>query len=374
MRFWAWMLLLLMATWAGCGTTKWTDTARTATEQLLISDSMDRAVSRLDLRAVAGKKVFLDDAPIKGLTDAPYLVSTLRQHILASGAILKDARDQADYIVELRAGALGTDHHDLLFGVPALTIPTLVGMPTIPSQIPEIPLVKKTEQRAVAKVSVFAYNRQTGRPLWQSGAVGEESRAKAVWFFGAGPFQRGHIYDGTKFAGDRFSIPLIDPAVEPDRRRSGVSVADPAFFVEPAEELAQEAKKPESKDPAGQPKDQNAAAASGPPAAGVIPAGHTTSDKPPTNSAAQPATRPASQGAGPAGATAPQPGATPPSGAPTGTPAPPALAAPPSTSAADRPTTAPSGWKERSAPESEGVLRLPPISPFDDPPEGDSRE
>ena len=102
-------VLLLCGTWAGCGTTKWTDTRRTATEQLLISDAMDRAVSRLDFRALAGKKVYLDDAPLKGVTDAGYLTSSLRQHLLASGCTLKDKAPEADYLVEARAGAVGTD-------------------------------------------------------------------------------------------------------------------------------------------------------------------------------------------------------------------------------------------------------------------------
>jgi hypothetical protein len=85
----------------------------------------------------------------------------------------------------------------------------------------------------VAKLALFVYNRRTWRPLWQSGAVPEESKAKALWVFGAGPFQRGSIYRGTKFAGDHVSIPLIDPAHKEEK--SGISVADEAFFVEPAD-------------------------------------------------------------------------------------------------------------------------------------------
>lgn len=226
---------LLLSTWAGCGTTKWTDTARTATEQLLVTDSIDRAVSRLDFRALAGKKIFVDDAPIKQATDNAYLVSAVRQHALACGAILKDKRDEAEYILEVRAGAVGTDRHDLLFGVPATNLPTPLALAGVPSQIPEIPLVKRTDQRGVAKISVFAYNRETGRPVWQSGAIPEESKAKAVWVFGAGPFQRGTIYRGTRFAGDRFHIPLIDPMLTKEGQPTSVAVADEAFFVEPKE-------------------------------------------------------------------------------------------------------------------------------------------
>ena len=236
------MILVLCATLAGCGTTKWTDTVRSATEQLLISDAMDRAVSRLDLRALAGKNVYLDDSPLEGVTDSAYLVSSIRQHMLASGCALRDKETEADYIVEVRSGAVGTDHHELIYGVPGVDIPALVpvGGFGVPTSIPEIPFVTRTDQRAVAKIAVFAYNRQTGRPIWQSGLVPIESTAKAIWVFGAGPFQRGNIYGGTSFAGGKLNIPLIDLAKRHDEIDS-VSVADEAYFVEPDVDLAQEA-------------------------------------------------------------------------------------------------------------------------------------
>lgn len=258
----------------GCGTTKWTDTTRTATEQLLLSDSMERAVSRLDFRAIAGKKVFLDTTPVASITDNAYLASLIRQHMLASGAILKEKREEADYIVELRAGAVGTDRHDLLFGVPALTLP-VAPVPGIPSQIPEIPLMKRTDQRAVSKISVFVYNRNTGRIVWQSGVVPEESRAKAVWFLGAGPFQRGSIYNGTKFAGDRLNIPLIDFNGELGSQRSSVSVAEEAYFVEPRH-VDCVAEKRENPTPVGGPEKTQGASASQSSASGPDPGGQSS--------------------------------------------------------------------------------------------------
>lgn len=240
------VILLVCAILAGCGTTKWTDTRRSATEQLLISDAMDRAVSQLDFRALAGKTVYLDEKPLKSVTDAAYLVSSLRQHMLASGCAFKDKQTEADYIVEIRAGAVGTDHHDLIYGVPAVNIPAMIpiGGIGIPSQIPEMPFVKKTEQRAVAKIAVFAYNRQTGRPVWQSGVVPMESVAKNFWVFGAGPFQRGTIYGGVSFAGDKLNIPLIDLGKR-NEQRDPVSVADEAYFLEPEQELVQKTEAPE---------------------------------------------------------------------------------------------------------------------------------
>src|SRR5262249_2283246 len=156
---------LLLGLAAGCGTTRMTDSTRTATEQLLISNAVDRSVSQFDFTGLAGKKVYFDAQYLDGTVDKGYVVSSLRQHLLASGCLLQEDRKQATYVVEARSGGVGTDHSSLLVGVPQMTVPTLV--PGQPSQIPEIPLAKKNDQNGVAKIAVFAYNRLTGERVWQ---------------------------------------------------------------------------------------------------------------------------------------------------------------------------------------------------------------
>jgi hypothetical protein len=205
---WALGLLLLLSS-AGCGTTRWTDTPRSATEQLLISDAIERAVSGLDFSALSGNSVFFDSQYLAGSVDEKYLVSTVRQHLLASGAYLREYRDEADYVVEARSGAIGTNRDEVLVGVPQVNVPTFVPLPVgLPSTIPEIPFVKSTDQEGVAKIAVFAYHRETGRPVWQSGISPVSSEAKDTWVFGAGPFQRGTIYKKAQFAGSQLELPL----------------------------------------------------------------------------------------------------------------------------------------------------------------------
>jgi hypothetical protein len=276
MRTWPLLTAWLLLAWcAGCGTTKWTDTRRTATEQLLISDAVDRAVSQIDFRALAGKTVYIDPKPLLEVTDKEYLVSTIRQHVLANGGLIKDKPENADYILEVRAGAVGTNHYDVLFGVPATNVPASVLTAGVPAAIPELPLVKKTQQLAVAKVYVFAYNRITGRPVWQSGAVPGESMAKDLWVLGAGPFQRGKIYEGSELRSDPLPIdriPLIDPAHKKTDDPS-VSIADEAYFVEPETppqpQMAQQPSQPLSQ--AGPPPAVQPGPAAPPPAVPVPP-------------------------------------------------------------------------------------------------------
>ena len=203
--------LLLAALLAGCGTTKMTDSPRAATEMLLVSQAVDYAVAKLDFTPLAGQTVFLDTGPIeKDVLDKGYVISVVRQQLLAHGALLQEERTRATYVVELRAGAIGTDRHSVIVGTPAVSLPAVV--PGVPTSIPEIALVKKNDQRGVAKIGVFAYNRVTGRAVWQSGTLEASSQVKDTWVFGAGPFTRGTIRQGAELAGE--PIPTIPTPVE----------------------------------------------------------------------------------------------------------------------------------------------------------------
>ncbi len=194
------LLAAACAALAGCGTTRTSNTLRTATEQLLVSDAIDRTVESLDFTPLRGESAFLDETRLLETVDRSYLISSLRQRLLASGVILKPTREDATFVLEPRSGAVGTDDHDLLFGIPALQVPQVPLAPALPAAIPEIPFAKRRDQRGVAKLAVFAYRRDTGEPVFQTGIAMNESTANDIWVFGAGPFKRGTIYDRAKLA------------------------------------------------------------------------------------------------------------------------------------------------------------------------------
>ena len=191
------LMLLLAAT--GCGVTRTSDSKRTATEQLLVSSAIERAVTQIDCGPLSGRSVFLDAAIMDDANDEKYLVSTLRHQFLASGCFLAEKRETADVIVEVRAGAIGTDRCDLIMGMPGTNV-TVQGHNVT---TPDVAIAKRSEQRGVAKISLHAYERESGRPVWQSGMEMMASHARDRWLFGAGPFQDGELHDSPEFAGRR---------------------------------------------------------------------------------------------------------------------------------------------------------------------------
>lgn len=198
------LLLMLVASGPGCGSTKMTNTPRTGTEQLLLTHAWDRAVQQVDLRPLTGVPVFLDTANVQTV-DQGWIVSSLRQALLSQGVLLREKKEDAQWIVEARVGAYGTDESNLLVGVPATTIPaTIPGIPA--GNIPEIPLAKRSKQKAVSKLALFAYDRASGQLVWSSGTVLGTSDNKSVHIGTIGPIESGSLRQGAEFAG--MTIPL----------------------------------------------------------------------------------------------------------------------------------------------------------------------
>jgi hypothetical protein len=198
-------LLLLVSGWVGCGASK----QRLATEQLVVSDSVDRSVAKIDFSPLSGRRVFLDTKYMlasrpAGFVSPEYVISSLRQQMMAYDLRLQDKIEDAEIVVEARCGVLGSDGHDSSFGIPAgnsasAAASAFAGAP-VPA-LPEISLAKRMDQLGATKVAVFAYDKESKAPIWQSGISTQLSTAKDFFVLGVGPFQRGSIYGGTRFAG-----------------------------------------------------------------------------------------------------------------------------------------------------------------------------
>lgn len=233
------VLAALILCAAGCGTSR----SRKATEQLLISDAVDKAVGSLDFTALSDRKVFLDTQYLKtvkglGFVNADYVISSLRNQMAAAGCLLQDKKEDAEIVVEARVGTLGHDEHEVSYGIPASNaLSTAAAMvpnaPPIPA-IPELSIAKKNQSNAAAKIAVFAYYQKTRKPVWQSGIAKSGSDAKDVWLLGAGPFQSGTIMSRAQFAGTRIGIPLME-GDEDGQRPEVVSLAKPHLFNDPTQ-------------------------------------------------------------------------------------------------------------------------------------------
>ena len=197
----------------GCGTT----TKRSGTEQLLISEAVDNAVAKLQFHELRGHKVyfdtkFLDSVSSDEFINEDYVISAIRQQLTAAGALIQDSRKTANTIVEARVGALGTDGHEITYGIPktgGLSAAASAISSTPVAALPELSFAQTNAQAGVAKVIVFAYDQNTKEPIWQSGVAQAESNCSHTWVLGAGPFEKGSIYDSKRFAGKEIGNGLL---------------------------------------------------------------------------------------------------------------------------------------------------------------------
>ncbi len=156
---------------ACCTSTKMTTTARSATEQLLLSTATDHALQKIGLEMFAGRTVFLD-ATYFDSYDPKYVLGSVRDALSRAGARLVDNVTNAEIVMEVRSGALVLDQTETIFGLPSLGVPIpLAG--TV--QTPEIAFYKSETQRSYGKFALLSYNRQSSAHTYSSGPLDGKS-------------------------------------------------------------------------------------------------------------------------------------------------------------------------------------------------------
>lgn len=172
----------------GCASTKSSNTARTASEQLLISSAIDRAMSNVKFDDFAGYKVFIDEKYLDSV-DKGYLVGSIRHKILRAGGSIVAAADAADVVLEPRSGGVGTDLQETYIGIPSL------GIPGMPIELPEVKFASRNTQMGTAKIGLVCYDAKTGQAMGIGGESTALTHNNDTYVLGIGPFRSGSVLD-----------------------------------------------------------------------------------------------------------------------------------------------------------------------------------
>lgn len=143
-------LPLMLLVVAGCSQRAVSNTARTPIEQLLLSGATDRALAKLELPEIAGKKVFVDLANLKSY-DVEYVRVATRARFAQLGGILVAKPEDADYVAEVACGALAIEFKSSVVGIPSLPVPNS------PIGLPEVNAYRTTEQTGIMKLLIFVH-------------------------------------------------------------------------------------------------------------------------------------------------------------------------------------------------------------------------
>jgi len=134
----------------GCTSRTVSNTPRTAIEQLLLSTAVDKALSKVQVPELAGKKAYLDFSDLRAY-DGEYVESAVGACIAENGLIIAEKADEADCTVVVSSGGLGNEYKEFLLGIPALPVPGS------PMTLPEVALFKAVEQDGIFKLFVVFY-------------------------------------------------------------------------------------------------------------------------------------------------------------------------------------------------------------------------
>jgi hypothetical protein len=169
----------------GCTSISTTNTPRTSTEQLLISNAIDGALDKINFTPFAGTNVYLEEKYVEGV-DSKYLIASVRHRVLHAGARLVSKPDEADVVLELRNGGIGTASQDSYVGTPQIGIPGMVSLP-------EVKLLERKRQQGAAKIGLVAYDSRTGEILGEGGITLSHSDDSNWYLAGVGPWRTGSI-------------------------------------------------------------------------------------------------------------------------------------------------------------------------------------
>lgn len=210
MRSVAWMLTaaFFLPSLVGCASMKTSDTARTGVEQLLVSSAIDRSLDKVDMRPIAGAKVYVEQKYLD-CVDKNYVVVAIHQRLLRNGCTIVEKAEDSQVTLEIGSGGVGTDRQDLFVGVPKMSVPV-----PLPVSIPEVTFFSRTRANGTAKLMLVAYDTNTKQPVLNNNTQLARSDHKTWNFLGTGHIVSGSVPTELKKAtGEEQSITAVPTAV-----------------------------------------------------------------------------------------------------------------------------------------------------------------
>ncbi len=169
----------------GCTSTKTSSTARTGVEQLLISTAVDESLDKVDFQAFQGRKVLVEEKYID-CVDKAYVVGSVRHRVARAGGELTAKPEDANIVLEIRSGGVGTDTSDSFVGIPEIALPGMI-------TLPEVRLVSRLHQTGTAKLALVAYDAKTMQQLGDGGVSLSRADDNNWYALGIGPYQNGSL-------------------------------------------------------------------------------------------------------------------------------------------------------------------------------------
>ena len=148
---------------SGCADPRITNTGRTAIEQFLLTNAVDRTVAKLDFRMLSGEKIRIDYSNLTPQTEKNYVQAILEARLAAAGAIIALKAEEAKFVLRPVSAALATEDSKIMLGTPQLPVP--IPDMSLSLVIPELPLFKRVNRYGHCKLGIEVLDAKTNKQI-----------------------------------------------------------------------------------------------------------------------------------------------------------------------------------------------------------------
>ncbi len=120
--------------------------------------------------------------------DKNYIIVSLHHRLMQNGSPLGEKPEDAEVILEVGSGAVGTDRNELFVGIPEIPLP-----PPSPIALPRMAFLTRTRAMGTAKLLIVAYDAGTKAPVILSGTTLARADYRNWNVLGVGPVASGAI-------------------------------------------------------------------------------------------------------------------------------------------------------------------------------------
>ena len=142
--------------------------------------------------------------------DKNYVIVALEQRLLLNGSTLAAKPEDADVIMHVTSGGVGTDRQEKFVGISEIPLP-----PPSPISIPKMALFSRSRANGTAKLRIVAFDAKSRQPVLQSGVALARSDFKSWKVVGAGPVESGSVPTELAAATRKTDLPTASPATAP---------------------------------------------------------------------------------------------------------------------------------------------------------------
>ncbi|HXK26420.1 MAG TPA: hypothetical protein VMS55_27400 [Myxococcota bacterium] len=155
----------------GCSFTRRMELPRSATQQILATQAIVRALDQFAFPDIKGKKVLVHVGAPGDAVDTEFLRTAVQIEVFDKGAQVVAKPERADLVLAVLVGSMGIDIHGRFVGIEGTS-----GSAFVPFTIPEVALYKRTHTSGFARAEFALVDPGSGEILERSDPVEGKTR------------------------------------------------------------------------------------------------------------------------------------------------------------------------------------------------------